>query len=133
MNWFVLTLPEPEAALPEGSLSWARIGNGAVLERGTAPLAEVPTAIQRGDRVLALVPGERVLLYHVAIPARSRSAQLQALPYALEERLSEDLEAMHIVPGSRLPDGGCRRRWPPVGTWTPGSSGCAWPGSTPRS
>ena len=105
MNWFVLTLPEPDAAFPEGSLSWARIGNGAVLERGTAPLAEVPAAIQRGDRVLALVPGERVLLYHVAIPARSRSAQLQALPYALEERLSEDLEAMHIVPGPRLPDG----------------------------
>nr|WP_296751187.1 type II secretion system protein GspL [Thioalkalivibrio sp.] len=105
MNWFVLTLPEPEAAFPEGSLSWARIGNGSVLERGSAPLAEIPAAIQRGDRVLALVPGERVLLYHVAIPARSRSAQRQALPYALEERLSEDLEAMHIVPGPRLPDG----------------------------
>jgi general secretion pathway protein L len=106
MNWFVLSLPEPDAVAPEGPLPWARVGSaGSVLERGSAALAEVPAAVRRGDRVLALVPGERVLLYHVAIPARSRAAQLQALPYALEDRLSEDLEAMHIVPGQRLPDG----------------------------
>jgi general secretion pathway protein L len=106
MNWFMLSLPEPGAAAPEGPLPWARVGStGSILERGNASLAEIPAAIRRGDRVLVLVPGERVLLYLVAIPARSRAAQLQALPYALEDRLSEDLEAMHIVPGQRLPDG----------------------------
>jgi len=105
MNWFVLTLPEPDVITPEAPVDWARIGPAGVLQRGSAPLDMLATGIQRGDRVLALVPGERVLLHHVSIPARSRSAQLQALPYALEDRISEDLDAMHIVPGARLPDG----------------------------
>jgi len=105
MNWFVFTLPEPDATTPEAPVDWAHIGAAGVLERGSAPLDMLATGIQRGDRVLALVPGERVLLHHVNIPARSRSAQLQALPYALEDRISEDLDAMHIVPGPRLADG----------------------------
>ncbi len=105
MNWFVLALPEPDAAAPEGPVDWARIGAAGVLQRGSAPLDMLPEGIQRGDRVLALVPGERVVLHHVSIPARSRSAQLQALPFALEDRISEDLDAMHIVPGPRLADG----------------------------
>ncbi|TVP93397.1 MAG: general secretion pathway protein GspL [Thioalkalivibrio sp.] len=105
MNWFVLALPEPDATAPEGPVEWARIGAAGVLQRGSAPLDMLPDGIQRGDRVLALVPGERVVLHHVSIPARSRSAQLQALPYALEDRISEDLDAMHIVPGPRLADG----------------------------
>ncbi len=104
MNWFVLALPEPDTTAPEGPVEWARIGAAGVLQRGSAPLDMVSDGIQRGDRVLVLVPGERVLLHHVSIPARSRAAQLQALPYALEDRVSEDLEAMHIVPGPRLPD-----------------------------
>ena len=105
MNWFVLTLPEPEAAGADAQIDWARIGASGVLARGSAPAGMLATGIQRGDRVLALAPGERVLLHHVAIPARSRAAQLQALPFALEDRISEDLESMHIVPGPRLPDG----------------------------
>lgn len=105
MNWFVLTLPEPEVSRPDAPIDWARIGPSGVLARGSAPGGMIASGIQRGDRVLALVPGERVLLHHVAIPARSSSAQQQALPFALEERISEDLESMHIAPGARLPDG----------------------------
>jgi general secretion pathway protein L len=106
MNWFLLGLPEPDQAVQASVLDWARVGAGGnLVERGSTPLEGVSEQIGAHDRVVALVPGERALLYHVAIPARSRSAQLQALPYALEERLSEDLEAMHIVPGPRLTDG----------------------------
>lgn len=106
MTWFVLELPEPGATNFTEELRWTRISHsGAVLERGSAPLVGLSGATRRGDQVLALVPGERVLIYHVSIPARSRSAQLQALPFALEDRLSEDLETMHIVPGQRLADG----------------------------
>jgi len=105
MNWFVIALPEPERATPETDLAWARVGGtGVLLEQGLAPLTALTAFRHRGDQILVLVPGERVLLHHVTIPARSRAAQRQALPFALEERLSEDLEAMHIVPGPRLPD-----------------------------
>lgn len=86
-------------------MDWARVGAGGILERGADTLERIKNNIPRGDRVLALVPGERVLLHHVNIPARSRSAQLQALPFALEDRISEDLDAMHIVPGPRLANG----------------------------
>lgn len=106
MNWFLVSLPEPDAATQASVLDWARVGaGGSLLERGSTPLEGISEQLRTGDRVVALVPGERALLYHVAIPARSRSAQLQALPYALEDRLSEDLDAMHIVPGPRLTDG----------------------------
>ncbi len=106
MTWFVLELPEPAAGAITGELPWTRISHsGAVLDRGSAQLDALSHLTRRGDQVLALVPGERALIHHVAIPARSRSAQLQALPYALEDRLSEDLETMHIVPGQRLADG----------------------------
>ncbi len=106
MTWFVLELPEPTSEAIADELRWTRISHsGAVLDRGSARLDALSGATRRGDQVLALVPGERALIHHVAIPARSRSAQLQALPYALEDRLSEDLETMHIVPGQRLADG----------------------------
>ncbi|AGA35459.1 general secretion pathway protein L [Thioalkalivibrio nitratireducens DSM 14787] len=106
MNWFVLSLPEPDAGGPPPALAWARVnGAGAIVARGRSVLPEIRTRVGSADRVLALVPGERVLLHLVAIPARARAAQLQALPFALEERLSEDLEALHIVAGPRRPDG----------------------------
>lgn len=106
MNAFVLLLPEPERDLADPEVTWGRVGSGGqVTDRGHEPLAQAATRIRRGERVVAVVPGERVLLHHVTIPARSRAAQLQALPYALEERLSEDLDALHIVPGPRRPDG----------------------------
>ena len=106
MNAFVLLLPEPDRDLADPEVTWGRVGSGGqVTDRGHEPLAQAATRIRRGERVVAVVPGERVLLHHVTIPARSRSAQLQALPYALEERLSEDLDALHIVPGPRRTDG----------------------------
>ena len=106
MNIFVLLLPEPDRDLADPEVTWGRVGSGGqVVDRGHEPLAHAATRIRRGERVVIVVPGERVLLHHVAIPARSRAAQLQALPYALEDRLSEDLDALHIVPGPRRPDG----------------------------
>jgi general secretion pathway protein L len=106
MNIFVLLLPEPDRDLADPEVTWGRVGSGGqVADRGHEPLAQAATRIRRGERVVIVVPGERVLLHHVAIPARSRAAQLQALPYALEDRLSEDLDALHVVPGPRRPDG----------------------------
>lgn len=105
MTWFVFTLPEPDGNAAGAVVDWARVGPTGVLQRGSAPLAVLAAGIPRGDRLVTLVPGERVLLHHVHIPARLRAAQLQALPFALEEHISEDLDAMHIVPGPRLPDG----------------------------
>jgi general secretion pathway protein L len=46
-----------------------------------------------------------VILAQVEIPVRQRQKILQAVPYALEESLCEDVDAFHFVVGQRRADG----------------------------
>lgn len=106
MRLLALYLPDPRQITPDATLSWLRLRAGAAEpEQGQSRLADVALLARPRERVLGIVPGERVTLHRVRIPARSRAAQLQALPFALEEHLSEDLEAVHIAAGPRLPGG----------------------------
>ena len=106
MSILILKLPEPEALRADSVIPWARVRpRGGVEARGELSLTALAGQLRAGDRIWVVLPGERVVLHAVEIPARSRSAQLQALPYALEERLSEDLDTLHIVPGPRRSDG----------------------------
>lgn len=68
------------------------------------PLAQLASAAT-GCRVVAFVPGTEVTLTRVAIPSHNRRRILQALPYALEERLAEDIEILHFAAGQRGTDG----------------------------
>ena len=79
----------------------------------------VPTAVEegslaalagaaRGRSLWLLVPAEDVLLTEAQVPTRSRQRLLKALPYALEEQLAEDPEALHfaigpVASGGRVP------------------------------
>lgn len=53
-------------------------------------------------QVLLVVPGEFCVLTHAKLPVSNRRAFLQALPYALEEGLAEEVEALHFAPGPLL-------------------------------
>lgn len=53
-----------------------------------------------GKRTIFLAPGEDVLLSSVNIPARNRQRLMQALPYALEDRLVQDIEECHFAAGT---------------------------------
>lgn len=106
MSLLAIYLPDPRQITPDTSLPWLRLRAGvAEPEQGQSRLSDVALLVRPRERVVGIVPGERVTLHRVRIPARSRAAQLQALPFALEEHLSEDLEAVHIAPGSRLAGG----------------------------
>ena len=60
----------------------------------------------QGLRVVALVPGVDCLLTTVKIPGRSnRQKLLRAIPYALEEQLSDEVEDLHFAVGEVLPGG----------------------------
>lgn len=60
----------------------------------------------QGLRVVALVPGVDCLLTTVNIPGRSnRQKLLRAIPYALEEQLSDEVEDLHFAVGEVLPGG----------------------------
>lgn len=55
-------------------------------------------------RVTLLVPAERVLATDASVPARTRRQLLRALPFAVEERLAIDLDAVHIAHGTLRPN-----------------------------
>jgi general secretion pathway protein L len=63
-----------------------------------------------GLRVVVLVPGADCLLTQVRIPGRNRQKLLRAVPYALEEQLSDDVEQLHFAVGEQTPD----EQWPVV-------------------
>lgn len=73
-------------------------------EAGEGPL-DLAAAACAGRRTVILAHGEDLLLTAVTIPARNRQRLLQALPYALEDRLAQDVEQMHFAPGFRRADG----------------------------
>lgn len=62
-----------------------------------------PHAQQRP--VVVLVPGETVLLTATDLPVRGAARMLQAVPYALEENLADDVGDLHFALGRRRGDG----------------------------
>ncbi len=69
---------EGEGRLDEGLPEWA-------VERPATGIAD----------------GSAVMTTRVAIPARSRERLRRALPFALEDRLSEDVGSLHFAPGQK--------------------------------
>jgi len=51
--------------------------------------------------VTVFVPAEDVLLMTVNVPSRNRKDIINAIPYALEDRLAEDIEDLHFAVGER--------------------------------
>jgi len=87
---------------PGGEAAWTAAGEGEV-RRG--PLAEAAGAAA-GRPLWVLIPAEAVLLTRVRAPTRRRSRLRQAVPYLLEERLAQDVEALHFALGRPARDGG---------------------------
>ena len=61
-----------------------------------------------GARQILVAPGEALILNPVAMPSRNRGTWAKAVPYALEDQLVEDIEALHFAlgnapQGERLP------------------------------
>lgn len=92
-NWHWLRLDD--AGLPQGSVQTGSLADAA----GEAG----------GQRVVVLAPGADCLLTRVKIPGRSsRQKLLRAVPYALEEQLSEEVDNLHFAIGTDMEDG----EWP---------------------
>ena len=74
--------------------------DGEAPTTGHGDLAAAAAAIGR-QPVRLLVPGAWVTLMHAAVRARSERQLRQAVPYALEDRLAEEVEALHFALGPR--------------------------------
>ncbi|TCV83415.1 type II secretion system protein GspL [Sulfurirhabdus autotrophica] len=74
---------------------------GRIVHRGDSPLSAIPKA----DNVQVVVPASMVLLAQVRVPTRNRRKMLQLLPYAVEEKLMYDPDAIHVAAGPQLLNG----------------------------
>ncbi|MEO7387058.1 MAG: type II secretion system protein GspL [Gammaproteobacteria bacterium] len=88
-----------------GQAEWAVVDDtgACVLAPATGPLADA-AALGAGRRTLVLVPAVRVLRTRVQVPVKGANKITQALPFALEDLLAEDVEELHFAAGTRYPD-----------------------------
>ncbi len=71
-------------------------------QRGTLSLA---AAVWRSGKLLVLAPATQMLLTEVELPPGSGAKLARAVPFALEEQLTEDLDQLNFAIGQRRPDG----------------------------
>ncbi len=88
------------------TVSWVSVDDTGALAGGvsTGPLAAAAAAVQTRP-VIVLVPATDVLRTRAEVPLRSGPKLLQALPFALEEQLADDVGELHFAAGNRNDDG----------------------------
>ncbi len=90
---------------PGGTCEWVLLGAdgqpAGTLQSGTLREA---AGMASGLRVSVLAPGSDCLLTTASIPGSNRQRLLRAVPYALEEQLTVDVEDLHFALGPALGD-----------------------------
>jgi len=82
----------------EAPWQWAMINpKGELVDHGTFEEFEEISIAKTATKVIGVVPGEFVTTRDVMVPGRRRSNVEAALPYALEESLTEEVEALHFT------------------------------------
>ncbi len=76
---------------------------GTARQRGPLSLA---AAVGRSARVVVLVPATQILLAEPELPPGSGVKLARAVPFALEEQLTEDIDLLVFALGKRRPSGG---------------------------
>lgn len=98
----LLRIPEPGQEEAEW-LSLDESGTGAASrQRGPLSLAAV---IARTAKVVALAPATQILLAEPELPPGSGVKLARAVPFALEEQLTEDIDDLSFAIGRRQPSG----------------------------
>ncbi len=64
--------------------------------------SELPRLASGYAHVDIVVPGEDVLLLSADLPGRNRARMIQAMPYAVEDQLAEDVDRYHFALGQKL-------------------------------
>ncbi len=77
---------------------WVKLNNkGQPVEAGEQSDASLLSALPKGvTSVIGVIPGELVTMHSVEVPTNRYANMLSAIPYTLEEKLSEDIENLHF-------------------------------------
>src|SRR5580692_3888029 len=99
----LLRLPAPGQEETE----WLTLDEGGapVTTRQRGPLS-LAAAVSRTGRVVALAPSSQILLAEPELPPGSGAKLARAVPFALEEQLTEDVDQLSFAVGRRRPSGG---------------------------
>lgn len=76
---------------------YALLGNKQAEDRFTPIDWKKVRSLTRGRRVLLLIPDDEVVLTSIKIPSKNKKQLLQAVPFALEDTLAEDIEDLHFA------------------------------------
>ncbi|HLW23603.1 MAG TPA: type II secretion system protein GspL [Steroidobacteraceae bacterium] len=90
---------------PEQETEWLSIdaaGIPTARQRGPLSLA---AAVARNARLIALAPASEIMLAQPELPPGSGAKIARAVPFALEEQLTEDIDQLSFALGRRRADG----------------------------
>jgi len=97
-DWLLLRLPQAGAELA----TWLAVdARGAPLSPPQSGPLALAAARVTGRRVCVLVSAADVLLAEPEVPVKAGAKLQQLVPYALEEQLADDIEALHFALGKR--------------------------------
>lgn len=92
MQLIVITIRDL-AKTPE----YALLGKKQSQDRLTSGDWKRVRSVSRGRKVVVLLNSNEVVLTSAVIPSKNRKQLLQAIPYALEDTLAEDIEDLHFA------------------------------------
>jgi general secretion pathway protein L len=98
----LLRLPPPGQEETEWLVLDEAAESGATRQRGSLTLA---AAVSRTGKVVALAPVSQILLAEPELPPGSGVKLARAVPFALEELLTEDIDHLSFAIGRRRPNG----------------------------
>ena len=100
-----LVTDDPARTGGVGQAEWAVVDvtGACVLAPATGPL-DAAAGLCAGRRTIVLVPAVGVLRTRVDVPVKGTNRIAQALPFALEDLLAEDVEELHFAAGARFAD-----------------------------
>lgn len=93
MNDVLVLLPRSD----DDPMIWAASDGENGVSWGVLPDERPPG----GARVIALAPGAEVTMHHVALPAGSEAQARSAAPFAVEDEIALDVEAVHVALGRK--------------------------------
>ena len=94
----IIFMPE----IGEDHVQWAVADDrgSLVSDPQAGTLSEAAAAVE-GRRSTLVVPGNDVLLAEALVPGGSQARAMQAIPFALEEQLADDVDKLHFALGSK--------------------------------
>jgi type II secretion system protein L len=84
-------------ALESEVLDYAVLENETATAHFSSGTWDIVKKKSRSKKVIVTIPTEQVFLDSVSIPSRNKKQLKQAVPFALEDRLAEELDHLHFV------------------------------------